>query len=176
MIPNTYHWLQSVCLPLPPTNIWTDELSDGWRAGNFSCPSACSAIPPPSSPYSTSSSFPIASQNFFFALFHLPSRHLRHIVLFPSLFGLPRFCFLCSSSAALHHPSFPFSFPLAGFSHIFACSCEGVSDVRVAHGGRRSSGAWREHTLRELPFITPSPNEQHAECNTDAITFRNSFS
>lgn len=70
----------------------------------------------------------------------------------------------------------PFLFLLARCSHIFVCSCEGVSDACVVRGGRGSSRAWREHTLWELPFITPSPNEQHAECNTDAITFRNSFS
>lgn len=119
------------------------------------------------------SPFPV--QNFFFALFHLPSRHLWSCSYFCISVALP-----ASASPLFLHPlpppAFSFSFLLAGCSHISACYCEGVSDVRVARGGRGSSRAWREHTLWELPFITPSPNEQHAECNTDAITFRNSFS
>lgn len=119
-------------------------------------------------PYSTSSTPSLVKT---FSLLYLPSSHLRSYSHFH--LSLASLAFPCSSSTPTPLPS---HFLLAGCSDIFACSCERVSDVRVAHRGRGSSRAWREHTLWELPFITTSPNEQHAECNTDAITFRNSFS
>ncbi len=175
MIPNTYHWLQSVCLPLPPTkhlNSRTLWWVEGWK---LLLPVCLLSYTSPFSSFHLFIFLHIQSNNFSFALFHPLSHHLSSCSYFYLSMAFPS----SVSSFFLHPPpssSFPFSFPLAGCSHIFACSCEGVSDVRVAHGGRGSSRAWREHTLWELPFITPSPNEQHAECNTDAITFRNSFS
>ncbi len=88
---------------------------------------------------------------FFFPPLHLQSKLCLCFVLsselsflipsfFLSLFGPPA----SVSSFFLHpppSPAFPFSFLLAECSHIFACSCEGVSDVRVARGGRGSSRA-----------------------------------
>lgn len=65
MIPNTYHWLQSVCLPLPPTkhlNSRTLWWVEGWK---LLLPVCLLCYTSPSSPYFTSLSFPISSQKTF---------------------------------------------------------------------------------------------------------------
>lgn len=180
MNPNTYHWLQSVCLPLTPTkhlnsrDLWWVE---GWKLLLPVCLISRALLLSLFNLFS----FPLCPvQIYSFALFHLQRKISDRGVIPPvclavSLDGLCHWYFLILPSPSPPH-LLPFLFLLAGCSHIFVCSCEGVSDACVVRGGRGSSRAWREHTLWELPFITPSPNEQHAECNTDAITFRNSFS
>lgn len=56
--------------------------------------------------------------------------------IFVSLSGLTRF-----PPVLLRPPFLPFSFLLASHGDMFACSCEGVSDVCVAHRGGGSSRA-----------------------------------
>lgn len=108
----------SVCLYRQP-NIWTAELSDGWRAGNFSYPSACSYLSLPFPLFSGSLHLPISSQSSFFC-FVLSSESSSLIVF---LFYLP-VAFPASVSSFFFHPppspTFPFSFPLAGCSHIYS--------------------------------------------------------
>lgn len=92
MIPNTYHWLQSVCLPLPPTehlNSRTLWWVEGWKLVY---------LLHSTSPFFSSLHlfvFPyLQSKILFFALFHLLCHHLWSCsylsVAFPaSVFSFP---------------------------------------------------------------------------------------
>lgn len=150
----------SVCL-YRQLNIWTAELSEGWRAGNFFDPSAILYHP-------------------FFFHSHL-SIHINKYIYFCSYFIVPISLFLLSSPCCLFGwypltPPPPLLTPaflvskvsLVRCSHNLCCCCccrccEGVSDARVVHGGKGSSRAWLEHTPWEVPFITPATNEVHTE-------------
>lgn len=179
MIPNTYRWLQSVCLPLPPTkhlnsrSLWWVE---GWKAllHVFLLHHTPSVFPPSFFSVCLPFIFPRlqSTQLLYFALFRLPASRCWscfYRILFSSFWPHQ------VSSSPPPSPFHPFPFLLASPSDMFACSCEGVSDVCVARRGRGSSRAWREHTLWELPFRTTFSNEQQAGWKTDAITSRKSY-
>lgn len=182
MIPNTYHWLQSVHLPLSPTkhlNSWALWWVEGWKL----LPAVCLIIHtvPPLLLFCTSQlpPSPVKRKTFSLLCFNFQATFSDCILIL--LLALSSFhsffrCYFLILPPLLPSPTFPILFSLVRYSHKFICSCEGVSYARVVHGGRESSRAWHEHTLWELPFITPSTNEHHAEYNTHTITFRNSFS
>lgn len=171
MIPNTYRWLQSVCLPLPPSkhlNSRTLWWVEGWEA--LLHVFLLRHTPP--SPFLFSIFFPFISS-------HRQSKNFSSFALFRRLTSCDWSCFyfififisLASPGSPIPPPSpfLQFSFLLASHGDMFACSCEGVSDVCVAHRGRGSSRAWREHTLWELPFRTTFSNEQQAGWKTEVI-------
>lgn len=174
MIPNTYRWLQSVCLPLPPTkhlNSRTLWWVEGWKA-------LLHVFLLRHTPSSSLSLFSILSLHLFpspikknFLVCFVSSTDFLRLILLLFYFI---FISLASPGSPVPPPSpfLQFSFLLASHSDTFACSCEGVSDVCVAHRGRGSSRAWREHTLWELPFITTFSNEQQAGWKTDTTASR----
>lgn len=96
MIPNTYRWLQSVCLLLPPTkhlNSRTLWWVEGWKPllhVFLLCHTPF--FPSSPSPYSTSSSLPVSSQILLKFAFVLSSKFLSVILLlFLSLWPLRLF-------------------------------------------------------------------------------------
>lgn len=169
--------LAAICLSAFTANQTSEQPYSLMGGGLETSPACLSALPHPTLPLLSFSLFHLfisprlQSKLLKFALFYPLSSCLWSCSYFYLSVASPAFS--CSFSTPPPSLFFQFSFLLAGRSDIFACSCEGVSDVCVAHRGRGSSRAWREHTLWELPFITTFSNEQQAECNTDAITFRN---
>lgn len=164
--------LAAICLSAFTANQTSEQPYSLMSGGLESAPACLSAPPHPVCPP------PLP-------LFSIPSLHV-HLPtsnrnnFYSALFRPPAscgwFCFYCIlflsllpsqvSSSPPSSPFLPFPFLLGWRSDMFACSCEGVTDVCVAHRGRGSSRAWREHTLWELPFRTTFSNEQQAGWKT----------
>lgn len=98
--------LAAICLSVFTANQTSEQPNSLMGGGleDFSCMAVCFVIPPPLSPYSTSSSLPISSQNFFFALFFLLNSHLWTCSFF---FFLSVVSLASVSFFFLHATSFP---------------------------------------------------------------------